>query len=157
MDGKDGKDGADGENGEPGKTPVIYSAGNFDAIVAADSGYDGNSNQAPYVFYDEVEELRGFYIAYGTPKTAPSGDNIINKDEEVDWINIPDDAAKWILMDKFNAIYSDIGKFNHALVGNWVFHGDYMFSQDGIGYIANDTTKYNNYSKFVNPADAIAN
>ena len=34
-------------------------------------------------------------------------------------------------MNNFSAIYSDIGVLKHALVGKWVFHGDYMFSQDG--------------------------
>jgi hypothetical protein len=42
-------------------------------------------------------------------------------------------------MENFNAIYADIGLFNQALVGKWVFHGDYMFSQEGVlGYYTNE-------------------
>jgi hypothetical protein len=35
-------------------------------------------------------------------------------------------------MENYNAIYADIGVLKQALVGKWVFHGDYMFSQNGI-------------------------
>lgn len=121
----------DAEPGKSGSTPIIYPAGDFDAEKATNGEYVGNSNQAPYVYYNVESDLKGFYIAYGTPKVAPSNSNIITKDEEVDWVNIPTDAAKWIEMNNFSAIYSDIGVLQHALVGKWVFHGDYMFSQDG--------------------------
>lgn len=45
-------------------------------------------------------------------------------------------------MTKYDAIYSDIGMFNTALVGQWVFYKDYMFSQDG----KNSTGDSMNYS-----------
>jgi hypothetical protein len=45
----------------------------------------GNSNQAPYVFYNpENGELKGYYIAYGTPKVAPNSNNIITNKDNVD-------------------------------------------------------------------------
>ena len=47
-------------------------------------------------------------------------------------------------MESFEAVYSDIGLFNQALVGKWVFHGDYMFSQ--IGTL--DGVESNNYEEF---------
>lgn len=130
-DGAPGPQGPQGDAGKSGSTPIIYPAGDFDAEKATKGEYVGNSNQAPYVYYNVESDLKGFYIAYGTPKAAPSRSNIIKKDEEVDWVNIPTDAAKWIEMNNFSAIYSDIGVLQHALVGKWVFHGDYMFSQDG--------------------------
>ena len=47
-------------------------------------------------------------------------------------------------METYNAIYSDIGVFGHALVGKWVFYEDYMFSQ--IGTL--DGVESDNYEDF---------
>jgi hypothetical protein len=74
----------DAEPGKSGSTPIIYPAGDFDIAKAIKGEYVGNSNQAPYVYYNVKSDLKGFYIAYGTPKAAPSDSNIITKDEEVD-------------------------------------------------------------------------
>lgn len=125
--------GEPGVNGTKSAGPVIYSAGMFDEDKVTRGEYIGTSSKAPYVFYNPSNgTARGYYIAYGTPKEEPLlDDNIITNSEEVDWANIPEDAANWIQMEMYNAIYSDIGMFNHALVGQWVFHGEYMFSQDG--------------------------
>jgi hypothetical protein len=38
----------------------------------------------------------------------------------------------WTKFEMFEAIYSDIGVFNQALVGSAVFWGPYMFSQQGV-------------------------
>jgi hypothetical protein len=35
-------------------------------------------------------------------------------------------------MESFEAIYSDIGLFNQALVGSMVFYKQYVFSQQGV-------------------------
>lgn len=115
--GPEGPQGPAGSDGKSGKTPVIYPAGEFNLSDAANKKYVGDSNQAPYVFYNVNSDLKGFYIAYGTPTAAPSVANVLTRDDDIDWINIPDNADKWIQMDKFNAIYSDIGVFKHALVG----------------------------------------
>jgi hypothetical protein len=64
--------------------PVIYHAGNFDSTKAEQGEYVGNSNQAPYVFYNVENDFTGFYIAYGVPTEAPSSSNILTKDDEVD-------------------------------------------------------------------------
>lgn len=66
---------------------------------------------------------------------------------------VPTNTTYWDPIDSFEAIYSDIGLFNQALVGKWVFHGDYMFSQDGVD--ANGNPK--KYSDFTDPKEAIAN
>lgn len=127
--------GENGEKGKDGKTlPLIYPAGEFDELKAINGEYVGTSNQAPYVFYNPSNGVgKGYYIAYGTPLEEPIlNDNIITNDTEIDWNNIPEDAASWVEMEKYNAIYSDIGMFGSALVGKWVFEGDYMYSQLGI-------------------------
>jgi hypothetical protein len=111
--------GEPGVNGTKSAGPVIYSAGMFDEGKVTRGEYIGTSSKAPYVFYNPSNgTARGYYIAYGTPKEEPQiGDNIITNSEEVDWANIPENAANWIQMEMYNAIYSDIGMFNHALVG----------------------------------------
>jgi hypothetical protein len=44
-------------------------------------------------------------------------------------------------MQNYEAIYSNIGVFNQALVGRWVFAGNYMFSQEGeLGYYTANNT-----------------
>lgn len=121
-----------GENGTSG--PVIYPAGEFDLSKAENGEYVGTSKKAPYVFYNPSNGIgKGYYIAYGTPLEEPIiNDNILDNDAEIDWNNIPEDAASWVEMEKYNAIYSDIGIFGSVLVGKWVFEGDYMYSQLGM-------------------------
>lgn len=130
---EDGQDGPQGEQGTPGadgvdgkSSPVIYSAGTYNPTAT----YEGSVLKAPYVF-DPSTEL--FYIAYGNCSNLEPEENIITNP---DWNNI--ETSGWILMDKYETIYSDIGVFKQALVGKWVFHGDYMFSQDGV-WGPNDT------------------
>jgi len=42
----------------------------------------------------------------------------------------PNDTDNWEQIESYNAIYSDIGLFNQALVGKAVFNGEFMFSQE---------------------------
>jgi hypothetical protein len=45
-------------------------------------------------------------------------------------------------MATFEAIYADIGIIKEALVGPLVFHGNYVFSQDGKGANNDNLTNY---------------
>lgn len=108
-------------------TPLIYPAGDWKEGFT----YTGTSDRAPYVFYDGNETYKGHYIACGTLKEAPGDSNIIRSDEEVDWRNY-ETTDKWVEMANFEAIYSNIGVFDTALVGPWVFYDKWMFSQDGV-------------------------
>ena len=122
--------GPPGDKGESGASPVIYPAGEFNASKLGE--YVGTAQKAPYV-YVKGDTANEYYIAFGTPDSAPDSSTAIDSDESLDW-NDPTD--KWVKMQSYSAIYSDIGVFDHALVGQWVFHGKYMFSQDGkIGSI----------------------
>jgi len=61
-------------------------------------------------------------------------------------------------MESYEAIYSDIGVFNSALIGKFVFAGEYIFSQDGFGssseeYILMDRM----YDDYEDVAAAISN
>ena len=115
------------EDGKSGKAPVIYPAGQYNSGLT----YSGNASKAPYV-YIENDDSGEYYIAYGEIPVGYSPSNTSNIISDVpDWSNIT--THGWIQMDRYNAIYSDIGMFNTALVGKWVFYKDHMFSQYGIG------------------------
>lgn len=122
-------------NGNPGTSgPVIYPAGEYNSTKT----YTGTSKKAPYVFDSASEK---YYIAYGTcTNLVPiADDNLIS---DPDWSNITKNG--WVQMESYNAIYSDIGVFGQALVGKWIFYGDYMFSQMGT---LNGTSS-NEYEEF---------
>ncbi len=119
--------------GEPGATgtgndaPIIYPAG----IWSKDKTYSATSDKCPYVFYADDQK----YYMVKTNMSVPKG-------------TVPTNIEYWEPIDSFEAIYADIGLFNQALVGKWVFHGDYMFSQEGVlGY-------YNDYILYI-PAYSI--
>lgn len=127
-----GEKGEDGDSGKPGSnSPVIYSVGEWKSGTT----YTGNSAKAPYVYVIEEDNI-SYYIAYGTCNSNPSDSNNIETATILNWDS---PSNKWIKMENFSAIYADIGLFNQALVGKWVFHGDYMFSQEGVlGYYTNE-------------------
>ena len=52
----------------------------------------------------------------------------------------------WDKFEMFEAVYSDIGVFNQALVGSAVFWEEFMFSQQGVDENGNVTTKYENFN-----------
>lgn len=144
-------DGAKGDSGNSG--PVIYPAGEY----TAGTPYTGNAQKAPYV-YVKGTTSNEYYIAYGTPTSAPDS-SALDSITALDWSN---PTNEWVKMESFAAIYSDIGVFNHALVGKWVFHGDYMFSQEGIGgtggsdYMIDPSEDGTSYDMYISPAEAIA-
>lgn len=140
------QDGAKGDNGEQGNSgPVIYPAGEWDSTAT----YTSTSTKAPYVSVTGDNTVN-YYIACGSPTkgTTPSSNLYTGT---VDW-STASEINQWVEMETFTAIYADIGVLKHALVGKWVFHGDYMFSQ--YGYDSGNT--YTKYDQISDPADAIA-
>lgn len=136
--GKDGEKGDQGDTGPQGPQgvagssgPVIYPEGNW----TKDEIYIGTSKKAPYVMYNDE-----CYIAFGTVNTEPIGDNVVDIDD-IDWAN---PTNKWIKMEEFAAIYTDILFADFAKLGSWIFSGDFMFSQTGTI----DGVKSNDYEKF---------
>lgn len=115
-------------HGEPGASgtgndaPIIYPAG----VWSASKTYASTNEKCPYVFYAEDEK----YYMVKANTSVPQG-------------VVPTNTRYWDPIDSFEAIYADIGLFNQALVGKWVFHGDYMFSQEGVlGYYYTEETKH---------------
>lgn len=126
--------------------PIIYSAG----VWSADKEYIAESNKVPYVFYT----VDGKYYMLNSKEL------IIGEGEGSGWKGSQcapgttyEEEPIWTEMESFEAIYSDIGLFNQALVGKWVFHGDYMFSQQGKDDL--DAEKW--YYDYDDPASAISN
>lgn len=127
-------EGEPGANGTGGDAPIIYPAG----VWNPNKSYSANSTRVPYVYFDGTESY------WVLDKNAGE-----KYKSDLD----PEEDPNWQPIDSFEAIYSDIGLFNQALVGKWVFHGDYMFSQDGVDASGNPKK----YSDFTDPKLAIAN
>lgn len=127
-------EGEPGVNGTGSDAPIIYPAG----VWNPNKSYSANSTRVPYVYFDGTESY------WVLDKNAGEKYN-----SDLD----PEEDPNWQPIDSFEAIYSDIGLFNQALVGKWVFHGDYMFSQEGVDASGNPKK----YSDFTDPKEAIAN
>lgn len=127
-------EGEPGANGTGGDAPIIYPAG----VWNPNKSYSANSTRVPYVYFDGTESY------WVLDKNAGE-----KYKSDLD----PEEDPNWQPIDSFEAIYSDIGLFNQALVGKWVFHGDYMFSQEGVDASGNPKK----YSDFTDPKEAIAN
>lgn len=100
-----------GETGQPG--PILYPAGEYVSgqTYAQSVNSNGVVTATPYVIYDG-----GMYVLTVTSSSAA-----------------PSNSSDWQEMDKFEAIYTDILLANNAKVGQAVFNGNYMFSQQGEG------------------------
>lgn len=133
-------------HGEPGidgtgtKAPLIYPAG----VWVSGKVYSSTVDKVPYVYYLDVDidgnptDSTGYYVL---------GEELGNYQSDV----APNNDPNWNKMESFEAVYSDIGLFNQALVGKFVFHGDYMFTQEG----KDDLGNYMRYDEVDNPAKAI--
>lgn len=119
----------------PGATgsqgPILYPAGEWHAGALPYKqttkvvGNDTIVTATPYVLYGE-----DYYVLQ------------VNSSS-----NNPNASSDWLKMEKFDAIYTDILLADRATVGNACFYGNYMFSQQGEGTLANfDITTSNPYS-----------
>ena len=106
--------GDSGEKGDSGdKAPIIYSAG----IWELGKSYDATPDKIPYVYFTGTESYWLLDQSVGENYTSTLD---------------PEEDNNWKPFTSFEAVYSDIGLFKQALVGKWVFHGNYMFSQEGM-------------------------
>lgn len=126
------------------KNPIIYPAGKWDP----EKNYKMSENAAgiattPYVLHEKIKEdgevERYYWVLIAS---------------ESDFAEPVEDSSVWQKFDMYEAVYSDIGVFKQALVGQAVFYGDYMYSQEGIfskkvADIAEDgiTVEINQYSE----------
>jgi hypothetical protein len=63
------------------------------------------------------------------------------KTPEQDW-NTNGSNAAWILMDKYEALFTKILIADGGSMGKFIFNGDYMFSQEGVDGGGNATSNY---------------
>lgn len=124
QNGQDGKDGAPGVDGRDGL--MVYPAGYYDPNTT----YKADSETAPVVMYAE----NYYVLRRGTTyKGASQPENRNNPAKEV--ANAPvangESTSRWILFDKFNAIFADIIMADFAKLASAVFYGDWLISQQG--------------------------
>lgn len=110
---------AESVKGDPGQSgPIVYPAGYWEAKVYTPDVDPDDSTvilATPYVYDVETEKYYVLRTIASNANTRPSADSI-----------------NWLEMSTFQAIYTDILVTPNALVGQAVFNGDYMFSQNGI-------------------------
>ena len=98
-------------HGEPGnntgtKAPIIYPAG----VWIPGKVYSSTVDKVPYVYYLDVDvdgnptDSTGYYVL---------GEELGDYQSNV----TPNNDPNWNKMESFEAVYSDIGLFNQALVG----------------------------------------
>lgn len=106
--GSEGKDGASGL--------ILYPAGEWKSgTYTQTKDNKGNYRSTPFV-----------YIMNGGVPTY----YILDKSSSS---NKPGDSSDWIQMQSYGAVYSDIGIFTNALVGQAVFYKNWIYSQAGTG------------------------
>ena len=142
ISGEQGPAGADGPAGTPGQPgargQLVYPAGVYDV----NKSYITDSNSAPYV----LDKTDNNYYVLNTQMTW-KGTEQDNKTPSQSYEE--SGGSVWLLFDAFDAIYAKIGIIANGLVGNAVFNGDYMFSQQGINPSSSNatTTDYENFDK----------
>lgn len=124
------------QKGDPGKRGQLpYPAGEYDM----DTDYICTDLIAPYVLYDGIYYVMNritTWIGHG----VPSNINDPKKDYAVNGKN-----ATWIPFENYKAVYVEILMANFAKLASAVFHGNYMFSQQGVDADGNPTNDYRNF------------
>lgn len=123
-----------GQEGQRGQK--VYPAGTYNVNAI----YETNDTVAPYV-YDPLDQK--FYVLNTKMKwvgkksvSMEYPNDVLEQNGEYPSTNYNGGnnvSAAWYPFDMFEAVYADIGVFNHALVGSAIFYKDYVFSQKGIG------------------------
>lgn len=117
------------QKGEPGAIgPMAYPAGEY----AADTSYTRTALSAPMVLCEGQ-----YYVLAkeGTFKGVnPKTDYAANGSK-----------ATWIVMDKIQYAFIEVLMANFAKLASAVFHGQYMFSQQGVDAGGNPTDDYRNF------------
>ena len=128
--------------GKPG--PIAYPAGIYDATKV----YTATDKKAPYV-YDAASDK--YYVL------AVSGEWLGTRDGSGG--SLEDDSSNlnfpWIEIEQFDALYAKLGIIANGLIGEAVFNGNYIFSQDGK-LNGKDSTSYETFDG-KNTANAIFN
>lgn len=128
-DGEKGKDGLPGPAGERGRLP--FPAGKWDANTT----YTATDDITPIVYY---EDGKTYYV--------------MRKNGSVTGLNPVEDCSNpagdptWMPFENYKAIFTEILMANWAKLASAVFHGDYMFSQEGIDANGNKTYEYKNFN-----------
>lgn len=112
-----------GSKGDRGPLPVPH--GKYDDSTT----YTCDGIIAPYVMEDSQ-----FYVMNKTV-------SVKGLDPKTDYANNGTNAT-WLLMDKFKAIFVEMIFADFGRMGQAIFYGNYMFSQDGKDANGNKTSDY---------------
>lgn len=112
-----------GDTGQDG--PILFPAGYWESgkLYEQILREDESVQATPYVY--DVNDNKYYYLI---AESVQSSTRPVN------------DTLHWVEMATFNAIYTDILLANNAKVGQAVFNGNYMFSQNGIDSNGDPTT-----------------
>lgn len=103
--------GSPGSKGDtPPATPIIYPAGEW----KSNETYTFSSQSTPYVIYRTVNGNKYYVCKKTSTGQIPSSN-----------------STYWQELEKFDAVYANIGIINNGKFGSAVFSGNYMFSQYG--------------------------
>lgn len=129
RDGENGANGADGQQGAAGLNgPILYPAGIWDKNTI----YKRTNDICPYVFYNG-----NFYFPILIGETTANGS---------DTITPATDNEHWQIITTFQAIFAKLAIIDNGLIGNAVFNGDFMFSQQGLNKENELTYNYSNFN-----------
>ena len=149
------------------KAAIIYSAGTFNEKVK----YTRTEEQAPYVFFadgvtlDENNKYSNsgkkyyyFVLKYSYDdalyKIIPTNNTYPSIKDLYISSTASNKKCNWEKMESFDAIYSDIGVFKAANVGQFVFDDKYIFSQLGVD---KDDKQEHNYTEYLDYSVGINN
>lgn len=121
--GDTGEPGPEGPQGLPGREGLmVYPAGAFESSKT----YTATDETAPVVLYNEKYYVLRRSTTY-TGSSEPSTTNTPAKEVAATTAS----TSRWILMDKFNAIFADVVMADFAKLASAVIYGDWMISQQG--------------------------
>ena len=127
KDGEKGDKGDPGEDGQDGQDGLmVYPAGYYDPNTT----YTATSETAPVVMY-----AKNYYVLRRGATYKGASQGATRNTPALEVANAPVVAgastSRWILFDKFNAIFADIVMAEFAKLASAVFYGDWLISQQG--------------------------
>lgn len=140
KDGEKGDKGDPGEDGQDGQDGLmVYPAGYYDPNTT----YTATSETAPVVMY-----AKNYYVLRRGATYKGASQGATRNTPALEVANAPVVAgastSRWILFDKFNAIFADIVMAEFAKIGSAVIYGDWMISQQGTRN-GTASTKYQHF------------
>lgn len=122
MTGKNGQDGVNGKDGKDGRDGLMaYPAGVYDETTT----YSSEGDTTPVVYQG------GEYYALKAGVSFTGQSDPLGSPTPSDDIDMNGADARWVKVNRFNTIFTDVLMAKFAKLGSAVFYGDWMISQQG--------------------------